>query len=394
MTLKKVVVTFDPGNTDIFRQGFMRYNEETYVKDTYLFPELKRLGVDVTILEHEAGESSSDAAQRFGPVFEAADLIFHESRRVAYGVGAKEWRGEYAKGIEELIQRDFLKKSHLIGSNGNPIAYKHNGSKLASDAGALIPAQWNPSEYLASDRPLPVVIKPVSMNGGSQIFFLDRAEQVATIFDDEKYKNNAFFPPTDGFNIIQKFVETPSDHFTHYRIFTLGDGRIIGAVLHASSNKKSGLKRLAEPGPFDWGSHIYDNVKSPLYLGRFDIVSNVAQGGFQIPMNPNRESALILGTDQRILTAHNLDQYHPQLPDALAAQATNVAKAFRQHGVVYGGQDWMQDKQGNFYFIEINEYPGMAIFNTLYSGGQETDAEFIAQNGAKHLARGLVEWSG
>ena len=123
-------------------------------------------------------------------------------------------------------------------------------------------------------------------------------------------------------------------------------------------------------------------------------MSNVAQGGFQIPMNPNRESALILGTDQRILTAHNLDQYHPQLPDALAAQATNVAKAFRQHGVVYGGQDWMQDKQGNFYFIEINEYPGMAIFNTLYSGGQETDAEFIAQNGAKHLARGLVEWSG
>ena len=45
----------------------------------------------------------------------------------------------------------------------------------------MIPAQWNPSEYLASDRPLPVVIKPVSMNGGSQIFFLDRAEQVATI---------------------------------------------------------------------------------------------------------------------------------------------------------------------------------------------------------------------
>lgn len=43
---------------------------------------------------------------------------------------------------------------------------------------------------------------------------------------------------------------------------------------------------------------------------------------------------------------------------------------FQEYGVQYAGQDWLQDEDGEFHFLEINSGPGLEIFNTLYNRGE------------------------
>lgn len=65
---------------------------------------------------------------------------------------------------------------------------------------------------------------------------------------------------------VQEFINSPSDYFTQYRLFTFGDVQILGGVLNVSANKKSEAERDLQSGPLMPGK-------------------NFSQGGIQIPLN-------------------------------------------------------------------------------------------------------------
>lgn len=172
----------------------------------------------------------------------------------------------------------------------------------------------------------------------------------------------------------------------------MGDGTIVGAVMSVSGNRKDELERTSEPGPFLAGCSIYDNVDSPLYMDCLKVVSNHAQGGSQIAFNANGDSKPLSEKDREVLFDHG---YNPEsrlkLHPKLTKLAGNVAKEFSKFGVAYSGQDWMQDQQGNFHFIELNAGPGMEIFNTLYNRGEGDDKTAMAI-GSRKLAEALKDY--
>ena len=109
-------------------------------------------------------------------------------------------------------------------------------------------------------------------------------------------------------------------------------------------------------------------------------------------MTPASESKVASDYEKEILAEHGINPNVPQLPVRLEAMAKKVAKTFAQHGLLYTGQDWLQDRKGNFYFLEVNSGPGLEIFNTLYNFGRgdETTAMRI---GTRKLAEALRDYT-
>src|SRR3989338_2953048 len=399
MTLKKIALTFDPSYEGYCRRGETSFmgalcKRVIHVKDTYFFAELRTLGVEVKILDPVIAETTEQAIERFLPELEKAQLVFHQTDRVADGMGDSGWRERYQEGIERFVHDNFLYKGHLVVPNSRSYDNKTNGVRIAREAGIPIPQTRTPAQYLAAGAPLPAVVKGTQGTCGDEIFYFDLPQQVERFFGKKGWEKLGLAPPAEDKYLIQQFILTPSDHFTHYRIFTLGDGTIVGAMLTASADRKTEVQRISEPGPFGTGSNFFTNVDSPLYLGYIGVTSNAAEERSQIPLNPNQNSARITPYEGEILAAHGLDPINPQLPQRLQKLAAKTARAFSRYGCAYGGQDWIQDCNDNFYFLEINRSPGMELFRTVYGSSTKLNDKEKAELGGKMLAKFMLKYNG
>ena len=399
MPVKKIVVTYDftDETYDKFYKtepGRMFMHLSNMNKNLYsqqLFNNFASLNIEVDMLTHSANKDIPSTIIDLEKKLESADLIFHETPRIAFQIKESSWKNEYQKAIENLVHSKFLNKTHFFSNDINNTD-KQNGAKIAKQAKLPLPKSCSVNDYFASNRSLPVILKLDDGSGGIGIYFIDKPEQIDTFWDINKYRKlgRKSTPPKKDYE-VQDFIKTPSNHFTHYRIFALGNGTIVGAVLNVSGNKKNELERVTEAGPFGLGSDIYNCVDSPIYLGCLEVCSNHQKGGSQIPFDANKNSKSLSNNDKDVLIAHGYDLENITLNPKLKELATKTAREFSKVGVLYSGQDWMQDTNGNFFFLEINPGPGLEIFNTLYNKGRG-DAKSGMEIGTKKIAEALANY--
>ncbi|NTV23378.1 MAG: hypothetical protein HGA85_03310 [Nanoarchaeota archaeon] len=426
---KKILVTYDTGlpayNEYIKRKTgdiltddeLKRRRNEQDIFDDHLFAALSDVGVDVAIFPHDYDGNAGSSLSSLEAACESAEVIVHSTPKVgAFQCQDDAWRTDYQHRVEDLIYSRFLHKTEF-NSHTKEVTDKRSSHRIAQAIGIPVPKTWSMEKYLSDVRLLPVLFKTPNGSRAEGNLFLDREEQLRLFFDEEANARCGRSPPSMDSYDAQEYINTPSNHFTHYRIFTLGDGTIVGAVLGVSGNRKDQLVRRAYPSKYSyedtlteefqrmkasipknelflkiWGAPMYDHVLSPLYLGLLDVFSNHSNGGTQIALTPTDQSRAIAPYEKEILVEHRLNPDMPQLPAKLEAMARRVARAFAPHGLLYIGQDWLQDRNGNFYFLEVNSGPGLNIFNTLYNFGRgdETTAMCI---GTRKLAEALREYT-
>ncbi len=279
----------------------------------------------------------------------------------------------YSHGI-----RDFLSSMNKVQT-----------AEYLAQQGIPVPQTQSVREYLEGEKPVPVVLKVNGWSRGENIFFVERLEQLVNYFDRKFYRKGVrvslggslemydnTLPDSEDYH-VSEFIDSPSDHYTHFRILTFKD-QILVAVLNYSSNKKSDESRMNE----EYGRGIPGRMlnwttapESPMYLGWKQIVSNHVAGSTQIPITLTSDSREITDYERTIIEEHGINPNHPELPTKLVGLAKKVGTLLSKYGSSYLGQDWIMNRKSNFHFLEVNDAPGMDAFNVTHNHGSIVKAE-------------------
>lgn len=181
--------------------------------------------------------------------------------------------------------------------------------------------------------------------------------------------------------VYQKFITTPSDYYTSYRVVVSALGQIICSSLFYSESEKSD-REILKIDSNDWGvrtGNLFNLLllpKSPVFLGARKIVSNRSQGGGGIVLNPGPNSKTASKEEKRILRAHSLNPDKPELPKDIAQKSQLIAKTLGRRKSLILGIDWIQDCNGRRYFLEMNAHPGMQSYidHKMNGYGEELNA--------------------
>src|SRR3989338_3645786 len=343
-----------------------------------LYSELEGLGVKVETYKPSNRDLEEDIGLLEGRIQES-DIIVHGNelvrgnvlskglismmKRFSFIRGSPFMSEDLASRVDELI-RKYSHKSHIALPEGYGLD-KLIMARRMQKAGIPVPETMEVGEYLAT-RNDPAVVKPRSLYQGKMVLYLEK-DQIEKFFEEKTWRGKARaenMPQPEQY-FVQEFIETPGDRFTSYRVVTAGDV-IVGCVLTVSGQTKSEIMRGGKAKDF--------YQKSARMFHTYPIVSNVAAGGIQIPVSHDSYKQF-RGLDEwekQVLMAHNIDPYTLGMPEHLRRLATSAGRAAAKHGILISGQDWLKDGRGNFYFSEVNEYPGMGleVFNTLFLGGK------------------------
>ncbi|OGJ45272.1 hypothetical protein A2263_01695 [Candidatus Peregrinibacteria bacterium RIFOXYA2_FULL_33_21] len=100
---------------------------------------------------------------------------------------------------------------------------------------------------------------------------------------------------------VKEFINTPSGHYTSYRVIVSSTGEILAAGLLYSSNTKTSndlvisdlpLSELEKPSMHSLLNYL-EIPDSPYFLASKRVISNVAQGGQVIVLNPDNNSCSV-----------------------------------------------------------------------------------------------------
>ncbi len=389
--------------------GLGKLSERPVPRWKSLFTILSEGGVEVEIYR-PSGKNLEDELSLLEEKLQSADLIFHNYGLMRRNPSVSQ---DLASRVSSLILEKYQPKSHLLTQDKFYIA------KRMEEAGIPIPETMEVQEYLEKGiEDKPVVLKHRRSSLGRGVFYLDRS-QIEILFGDELTPEMralvlAYLPnPTfleRGVNtvryiipngswkkrmsqhirsviqpenyFVQEFIETPSDSFTSYRIFTVG-GEILGCVINASGQTKADA--MAGNG---WTREFYQSLASA--VNTHPIVSNYSAGGIQIEVFP-RYYGRLNERNQQVLRDHGIDPDARDIPKPLKELAQLVGRELTKYGVVIAGQDWLQDTKGNFYFLEANPSPGLNIFRTLFFGGS-TEGRYL-QFAANKIAGALQRYA-
>lgn len=91
-------------------------------------------------------------------------------------------------------------------------------------------------------------------------------------------------------------------------------------------------------------------------------------------LDPGPHAKAMNAQDRKILATHGIDPDNPSLPAEIARLSTLIGRYLGPKNGVVMGIDWLQDKQGNYYYLETNFGPGPVAYIDAYHGGDaETD---------------------
>lgn len=407
---RRIVATFDPE----------RLQDNRY---TLLFENLRGAGFDVDVLPHPDPEFLDDLLDDYKQRLEGASMVIHiPAFFFAWADGNYENTGDGDRDMnfylapttdpEKVRRLDFKRKLEdtvrSLADSGTILdadVYLSDESEVYTTLDEMDIPRINRTtvEEWEANKTFPVVFKMKGTSQGHGIYHIETDDQFRKLFDKDyiipaenapshvrnNFRSGRFSDSRDYFD-VSEFIECPSDHFTHYRVFTLGDGTIMGAVLSYSGLRKSDDERVALDD-MNIGN-VYDDVKSPLFLNRKKVVSNKGNGGNQIPLNPTEQASTISDYETEILAQHGITDQ--QIPLALEDQARRTALKLGEKGLYVLGQDWIQGKDEKFYCLEVNAGPQFGIFDTLYNQGREDDeaaqriaTQKITEGIVRHLSR-------
>jgi hypothetical protein len=332
--------------------------------------------LDVRVMAHSARSTSlSDEIGLLDSKLRDVDLVMYDSGRIAVDKDDNGFRRTYAAAVEELIYQEYLHKTHLTGNAENGRFDKLTFCRAVETGGIPIPQTWDASRYIVDDKQTLIVVKHKRGRQGNQVYCF-RAHKLAEFFDEKLYNDWGMEAPQRKDYLVQEFVPTPSNRFTHYRVFTVGD-EILGVVLNVSAKKQRK----------EWISHPDD----PSWWNEFEFTSNSSQGGVQIPLSLGGRIGYF-NRHRKIVRQHGIDSRSIKTPPQLEDMARAAAEVLQKNGVAFGGQDWIQDPDGNCYFLEINTRPGLNIFNVLFFGGK-ADRDGYLSLALERIAEALTRFN-
>jgi hypothetical protein len=194
----------------------------------------------------------------------------------------------------------------------------------------------------------------------------------------KKLKRWVRWNPGDNFTVA-KWIETPSDHYTSYRVIVSPVAVLAAGLLYSRHTKDHRKERVPAHDPFDEHSRVttvpaildcFEDPRSPYFLNSRAIASNVSRGGRCIPLMGDNRRTLTAG-EEIILDAHGIDRTQPSLPEHVRRPAMAVARQVGRTVGLVAGLDFLHDagQLDTSQFLEFNTFPGFATWNECCNGG-------------------------
>ena len=186
---------------------------------------------------------------------------------------------------------------------------------------------------------------------------------------------------------FNRFIETPGDRYTSYRVLASAHGNILAAGLtYSSHTKQDALVTAEHPEKKELeltlkgcaGTNYFSLLsatESPFYIAARKVTSNLFGGGSVIVLNPTEKSKQATDDEKHILEAHGIDPEDPRLPDDLVAPSIEIAKTIGRRRHPYVGIDFIQGGDETKYYLETNTGPGLEVYSCAKLGRPATDAE-------------------
>jgi hypothetical protein len=295
--------------------------------------------------------------------------------RYVRGKVDKEIREELERrGIEIHEQhrppRDLSRSEAVVSGRIDAKRLERNLPRIAPEV-QVIPSERFDSFAARPHEPTLAYIEGLS--GGDGKYALDTPEQkekMKQLFENEPWAKQQF----DRILTFKPIIETPSDRYTSYRVLTTATGDIVASGLLYSQEREEGqaLTDTTAVNPDYYSPFMMDfldDPRSPYCLNARDITSNVRAGGGCIPLDPTNQSRPITAKEQEILDAHGIEGQ--QAPDVVKNAAQKIGKHLGGESALVYGIDFMQDTDGNIWFLEVNTGPGVQVMNEVANGGKK-----------------------
>lgn len=295
--------------------------------------------------------------------------------------------------VEQAIRKQMEESGIIVQESDNPVIDPDNENQfvvlcreesiqnadiLVKEAAPdlVIPKQLTLEQF--QEMPFfPAVASFEGLAGGMGKYLLETEAQWE-IFN--RFLNTEGKQIRDGF-VFKEFISTPSDRYTSYRVLVSAKGRIIASGLLYSGDTKSHPTFAISSNPKDIlelaGISLFEYLEipsSPFFLGSKRFVSNTSRGGNCIPLNPGAASRAITKQETEIARAHGIGP-DMQLPEVIARQARAIGASLGKRMGLIVGIDFIQDEDGNVYYLETNADPGMKTYLALKNRGAGTEIE-------------------
>ncbi|MEK6868895.1 MAG: hypothetical protein AABX74_01585 [Nanoarchaeota archaeon] len=336
----------------VSRGGFSRrlFN---FMRDLSL--RLNELGVSFEVYRPSSTERETER-EKLEERIAGSDIIFH-SKGAMLEVPVPEPRFD-VNFVDEII-RHHIQKSHTFEARD-----KYQMSKAMEAAGVPIPKTMTIEEYLDSKRELPVVLKERRSTLGKGVYFINRDGLVERFFKEDKYSKTPGRTPRKKRYFVQQFIHTPGLFLSHYRIFTVGE-EILGCVLSYTPVYKKALDEASKNKTID---ELFYTLR---------LRSIATNDGIEIPLS-HQPTSEVSTARSSVLRHRGIDPENVAIPQPLRELAQLAGRELRKCGFAYAGQDYVREGQSRFYFLEVNTFPNLDTFNTLFFDGKGSPADYRA----------------
>ena len=249
-----------------------------------------------------------------------------------------------------------------------PVLAKRRGVDLGKDKFLLeTPEHWTRlSMVLRGDKPL---------RRASKAMWEQNPKKA------DNYERPLLDQPSTRIMEYQRFINTPSKHFTSFRALISASGFLLASSLNYSASTKDKTPVPKVDTPIDRlglvGTSILDFLKHPeslAFLGTRSVLSNRWQGGKGIVLNPVPASKPHTKKEAAILEAHGIDPEYPKLPEVIAQQSRTIGRTIGRRRDFILGIDWLQEVDTeNYYMIDLNAGPAPGTYADAHLRGKMGD---------------------
>jgi hypothetical protein len=168
---------------------------------------------------------------------------------------------------------------------------------------------------------------------------------------------------------IRDYIQTPGDRFTTFRVLVSASGvPLAGGLFYSAHTKTSGLTVTMDRMDDVHGvvrelKQALEDPTSPYYLAALDVRSNLACGGYCVPLMGPGSRRRLSAAERHLLDANGIDPDRPELPPGILEQTKLAGKRLGPRLDVALGLDWVVPAALDRHFlIEVNTDPGAGVY--------------------------------
>jgi hypothetical protein len=288
------------------------------------------------------------------------DPLIDESDYVRQILDSAERAGATIQQNAHMSDSDDAYMFALVGA-GSPTQHERDAM---NDVGIRMP-HTQPLQDLLDGNVMntpPVVVANNQRDGGTEKYLIETPEQLEVM----SRFGSSLRPGSRQDYEVREFIETPSNHYTSYRVLVDGAGNVLASgLLYSQATKSYPLRNAPMRSLRSELSHNGNGT----FTWFTDIRSNLSTGGRVIPLMGEYAQGAKNHNQAEILKAHGIDPTNPKTPEDVLGQASIVGElACRRAGLVIG-VDFLADANQNNepVFLEYNGWPGAQTYHACHN---------------------------